>query len=117
MTNTSHLLEVYDMEDYAGPNPIRVVGIGMVRGPENRQYYVLETAEPVNCDQNSAKQLAVLPHYQGDCCSKILSSVCTVSIALAKPGQTFVPDEKYGFSDFCFWKVGKIHPLNASVED
>lgn len=112
MTATTHMLEIYDPNHYDGPNPVTVVGVGTVWGPENRQYYVLEPRAPVRVEGEEITQLAVSPHYSGDEIRRATEGVCTVGIALARSGRHFTPGESYGFADFCFWKVGKIHPAN-----
>lgn len=112
MDPKDHILEIYEPDGYAGPNPLRVTGVGLVRGPERTQYYLLELADPVQDHQVTIGQLAIRPHYDGDPISHAVESVCTVGIALARPGQVFQAGQSYGFADFCFWKVGKIHPAN-----
>lgn len=114
MAEKHHMLEIYDVDGYDGPNPITVTGAGTVQGPENRQYYVLTLREAVHIDGSSVSQLAVSPHYGGDTIRRATDGVCTVGIALPKPGHDFEPGKSYGFSDFCFWKVGKIHPSNGN---
>ncbi len=109
-----HLLEVYDADDLNGTNPVRVTGIGTVRGPEKSQYYILEPTESIRIDDVIVRQIAVRPHYEGDQISRAVDSVCTVGIALSRPDRNFEPGQNYGFADFCFWKVGKIHPVNCS---
>lgn len=108
-----HMLEVYDADNLDGPNPIHVRGVYTVRGPESSQYYILEPTEAIRINGADVEQLAIRPHYEGDRIDKAVESVCTVGIALAKPGHTYEADHNYGFADFCFWKVGKIHPSNG----
>lgn len=106
-----HLLELYDAEDYSGPNPIHVTGVGVVSGPENAEYYVIQLAEPIQLNNESVTQLAIRPHYDGDSVDRAIDSVCTVGITIGKPNQDYIPGYKYGFEDFKLWKVGKIHPV------
>ena len=106
-----HLLELYDAEDFNGPNPIHVTGVGVVNGPENAKYYVIQLLEPILLEQVMVSQLAIRPHYDGDSVNRAIESVCTVGIAFGKPNQDYVPGDKYGFDDFKLWKVGKIHPI------
>ena len=114
MTGTRHLLEIYDPEDtYQGPNPLHVTGAGLVRGPECSQYYILELEEPQRIDGHDVRQLAVRPHYDGDPIENPIEGTCTVGIAYNKPGAAYQPGEQYGFRDFCFWSVGKIHKANG----
>lgn len=111
MGNKMHLLELYDAEDFDGPNPIHVTGVGVVNGPENAKYYVIQLLEPIQLEQIMITQLAIRPHYDGDAVDRAIESVCTVGITFGKPDQYYVPGDKYGFDDFRLWKVGKIHPV------
>lgn len=110
-TDKTYLLEIYDAEDYEGPNPLQVNCLGFVHGPERSQYCILQ---PLSSSDAPAAQLAIRPHYEADKINKIIDSVCTVSISIAKEGMTYVEGERYGFADFEFWKVGKIHPPNEA---
>ena len=107
MTTRTHLLEIYDAEGYRGSNPVKVRGIGLVRGPEGQQYYVVEPAEPIFCDDNPIRQLAIRCHYN-DPAARMEDSTCTVGIALSPTGEPYVVGQQYGFADFVFWRVGKI---------
>jgi hypothetical protein len=113
MTAKDHLLEFYDLDGYTGPNPLRATGIGTVRGPEGSEYYVLKPAEAITVGDQTVNQLAVRPHYKGDRIDRAVNSICTVGIALAKPGTAYEIGRQYGFADFCFWTVGKIHPVES----
>lgn len=107
-----YLLEIYDdAGDYEGPNPLHVTCLGFVHGPERARYCVLQ---PLPSPDTAPIQLAIRPHYEADKIDRIIESVCTVSISTAREGVTFTPDERYGFADFVFWKVGKIHPPNEA---
>lgn len=111
MGKKMHLLELYDTEDYNGPNPIHVTGVGVVSGPENAEYYVIQLAEPIQLDKEEISQLAIRPHYDSDSVDRAIDGVCTVGITIGKPNQAYIPGYKYGFEDFKLWKVGKIHPI------
>jgi len=113
MVTNSHLLELYDTDNYSGPNPIRVSGLGVVWGPEGVKYYIVKMREPLDVDDQSIIQLAVRPHYDGDSIDNPINSTCTVGIAYSRPGCIFIPGEQYGFKDFCFWRVGKIQIANG----
>ncbi len=112
MTTRNHLLEIYDADGYRGPNPVKVHGIGLVHGPEGQQYYVLEPDETVYCNDNVVTQLAVRCHY-GDPAERMEDSTCTVGIALSPSGKPYEIGQQYGFSDFVFWRVGKIRRCNG----
>ncbi len=113
MSGNSHLLELYDADDYTGPNPLRATGQGVVWGPEGIKYYILEPDEPLYIDDHTYSQLAVRPNYDGDSIDCPVKSTCTVGIAYSRPGEIFTPGELYGFKDFCFWTVGKIKIANG----
>ena len=109
MTNNKvHMLEIYDLDDYVGPNPIRLEGQFVVRGPEGSQYYILKPNEVILLEGRSINCVAVRPHYEGDPISNVLESICTVGIALPCNGVGYEEGVTYGFNDFVFWKVGKI---------
>jgi hypothetical protein len=74
---------------------------------------VVQPENPVEIDDRPVTQLAVRPHYEGDPPDRVTDSICTVGIALAPPDHTYVAEQRYGFAEFCFWKVGKIHPSNG----
>lgn len=116
MSEKTHLLEIYDAEDYQGPNPLHVTGVGVVEGPEHSKYYVIELDNPIQCENRCIRQLALRPHYDGDPIDRTTGSVCTVGIAFAKPGANYVPGQQYGFKDFCFWSVGKIRPCDQATQ-
>lgn len=111
----SYLLEIYDAEGYQGPNPVRVTGKGIVRGPENTEYFVLESAEKILADHEEIHRFAVRAHYRSDSINKLTDNTCTVGIALMpNHAKYFDMTKAYGFDDFIFWKVGKIQPKNGS---
>lgn len=110
MNGKAHVLEIYDTENYEGPNPVRVTGRFIVRGPERTQYYILEPQEPMRYEGADIQILAVRPHYEGDSITNAVESMCTVGIALTRPDTAFEEGSNYGFNDFIFWRVGKMHP-------
>jgi hypothetical protein len=116
MSEKSHLLEIYDTEGYEGPNPVHVTGIGVVHGPERSQYYLVKPDEEVRIEGNNVTQLAVRPHYDGDSIENAVDSICTVGIALTNPETDYTEQKTFGFLDFIFWKVGKIHPNHNQPE-
>jgi hypothetical protein len=107
-----HLLEIYDVEDYNGPNPVHVTGVCVVKGPERSEYYILKPDEPISIQDRTIEQFAVRPHYDGDGIVNATDSICTVSITLTKNGTLFDCEHTYGFTDFVNWKVGKICPAH-----
>ena len=112
MSYSSYILEIYDTEDYSGPNPVKVTGVGIIKGPENSQYLVIEPDEQIMAGTSRSRQLAVRAHYDGDPISHVTDSVATVGIALLSGERELDTDRIYNFNDLKFWKVGKISPRN-----
>lgn len=110
MNDKLHLLEIYDAEDYEGPNPLRICGVSVVKGPERSQYYIVRPCESVRIAGNEVTQFAIRPHYDGDAITNAVESMCTVGIALTNPETDYNSNDTYGFLDFQFWSVGKICP-------
>ncbi len=110
MSDQSYLLEIYDADEFKGPNPLLMTSKGVINGPENTQYLILETQQNASSNGNSISQLAVRAHYNGDTISRIQESVSTVGIAFLKEEIEMESSRDYGFEDFIFWKVGKINP-------
>jgi len=112
MSFSSYVLEIYDAEDYVGPNPVRVTGMGIINGPENSQYFVIEPDHEIVTSKRTTNQLAVRAHYDGDPISHVTDSVATVGIALLSADSEIDSEHTYNFNDLKFWKVGKISPRN-----
>jgi len=110
MTDKVYMLEIYDDEDYIGPNPVKLTGQFVVRGPEGSQYYILKPQETLQLEGRTIDCLAIRPHYDGDPINNAIESICTVGIALPSNGSAYQEGITYGFNDFVFWKVGKINP-------
>ncbi|MFN2308912.1 MAG: hypothetical protein ABR553_04105 [Gammaproteobacteria bacterium] len=115
MSDHKHLLEVYEPYEYTGPNPVHVLGNGVLRGPNGAAYYLLKIEGVMELDQRSVMQLLVLPRYNGDKIECAEQSCCTVNIARVRPGVTLTPGESFAYSDIAHWGVGKIVPLNGSA--
>lgn len=114
MDKKIHLLEIYDADGYDGPNPLKVTGICTVHGPENCEYYLVTPAQTVtNGSGEPIDRLALRCHYDSDRIERAMDSTCTVGIALTRPELSYDPEQRYGFNDFNFWKVGKIQPCNG----
>lgn len=113
MTGKIHSLEIYDLDDDSVPNPIKIIGQFIVRGPESSQYYILKPDQPMHLDGRLIECLAIRPHYDRDPIINVVESACTVGIALPNDGATYVEGEVYGFNDFLLWKVGKINPSHS----
>ncbi len=48
MNGQSYLLEIYDAEEFNGPNPLLVKGKGVVDGPDHTQYFMVEAMQTAN---------------------------------------------------------------------
>lgn len=106
---SSYVLEIYDADDYNGPNPVKVKGMGIINGPENSQYFVVQPdQEMVSGRLNS--HFAVRAHYDEDSISHVTDNVTTVSIILLSDDCAIDANHTYNFSDLKHWKVGKISP-------
>ncbi len=114
MNGKMHLLEIYDADDYEGPNPVRIIGECVIHGPENTPYYIVRPEQPMEYAGGTIEHMALRTHYETDPIDRATGSVCTVGIALTRPGRDYVPGECFGFSDFPFWHVGKVHPCEES---
>jgi len=110
MTKTMHMLEIYDLDDFTGDNPVILSGNFIVFGPEGRKYYILNLVHPIEYEEQQVSRVAIRPHYDGDPIVKVIESICTVEIALPGSDTDYQEGKGYGFNDFVFWKVGKINP-------
>lgn len=115
MSDHKHLLEVYEPYSYAGPNPVRVLGSGVLRGPNGASYYLLTIEGVLELDEAAVAQLLVLPRYNGDNIERAELSCCTVNIARVRPGVTLNPGDAFAYADISHWGVGKITPMNGST--
>lgn len=115
MTEHKHLLEVYEPYSYVGPNPVRVFGSGVLRGPNGASYYLLSIEGVLELGEATVAQLLVLPRYNGDNIQRAEESCCTVNIARVLPGVTLNPGEGFAYADIAHWGVGKITPMNGNA--
>lgn len=115
MSEHKHLLEVYEPYSYEGPNPVRVLGSGVLRGPNGATYYLLSVDGVLELDQATVEQLLVLPRYNGDKIERAEQSCCTVNIARVRPGVVLSPGAAFAYTDVTHWGVGKITPMNGSA--
>ena len=113
MTGYKHLLEVYEPYEYAGPNPVHVLGSGVLRGPNGASYYLLNVEGVLELDEMSVVQLLVLPRYNGDKIERAKQSCCTVNIARVRPDIKLGPGDPFAYTDVTHWGVGKIVPSNG----
>jgi hypothetical protein len=112
MNDTEHLLEIYDADDYDGPNPLRLRGCFIVHGPENARYFITKPTEPMKYNGYPIEQLALRMRYDGDNIENALTGTCTVLVNLAPEDCTYEEGSCYGFDDFRFWHAGRLSRLN-----
>lgn len=98
-----HLLEVYEPYEYPGPNPLRVSGTQVLRGPNGDHYYLIQSDH-----DGLSERFLVSPKYVGDPISRAETSMCTVNICRVAPDAELGALLRY--ADFCHWGVGKITP-------
>lgn len=110
MTQSKHILEIYEPYEYKGPNPMVAAGISTVVGPTGSVYYLLELPNPLCLDSDDTTQILVLPRYNGDSIERATNSSCTVNICCVLPGNHFSSDEHFDFDQIHHWGVGKIAP-------
>lgn len=111
MSAHKHLLEVYEPYGYVGPNPMRVQGTCVLRGPNGAAYYLLSIEGTLELEDSAVAQLLVLPRYNGDKIERAEQSCCTVNIARVRPGVTLCADTPFTYTDVAHWGVGKITPM------
>ncbi len=111
-----HLLEVYEPYEYTGPNPVHVLGSGVLRGPNGAFYYLLGIDGEVTLDDIPIEQLLVLPRYNGDKIKRAEESCCTVNIERIRPGIVLTPGGPFSYNDVIHWGVGKITPRAGNCD-
>lgn len=112
MSNAEHLLEIYDTENYSGPNPLRLTGHFTVFGPENSRYYILTPNVEITIHDKPVMQFAVRPRYDQDPIQNVIQGCCTVMINLPPDNIEYAEKKMYGFDGFEFWHAGKISPAH-----
>ncbi|MBZ0071707.1 MAG: hypothetical protein WCY26_06510 [Thiohalobacteraceae bacterium] len=115
MGEHKHLLEIYEPYEYEGPNPIHVLGTGVLRGPNGASYYLLGVNGGLQLNDDLVEQLLVLPRYNGDKIERAEQSCCTVNIVRVHAGVRLCPGAPFAYSDITHWGVGKITPLNGTA--
>lgn len=110
MDAKTHMIEVYDPSDYVGPNPIKVSGLGVVRGPDKSEYYLLSVRSPFDYKGSMVTQLVVQPRYYGDKIARVVNDACTVGIMRVTAEEELSPEVDLAASSCFFWGAGKITP-------
>jgi len=113
MSAHKHLLEVYEPYGYEGPNPMRVHGTCVLRGPNGAACYLLSIEGTLELEEITMAQLLVMPRYNGDKIERAEQSSCTVCIARVLPGITLCENIPFTYNDVAHWGVGKITPMNG----
>jgi hypothetical protein len=107
MSTTCHRIEVYEPYEYDGPNPLIVVGRGLLTTPDKKEAYLLDLHVPLTIDGETYKQIIVRPRYP-DPIERVTESNCTVLILLVKEGSSPKVGDEYQYSDILNWGIGKI---------
>lgn len=115
MNAKTHVIEIYDPNDYAGPNPIKVSGLGVIRGPDKTEYYLLQLRNPVEYNGDMVEQLIVQPRYFGDKILRVINDACTVGIMRVKANKVLQPEVMFEHGSCAFWGAGKISPSKIPV--
>lgn len=113
MDAKSHIIEIYDPSDYVGPNPIKVSGLGVVRGPDKAEYYLLSVRNPFDYKGAKVTQLIVQPRYFGDKIARVVNDACTVGIMRVMSDFELSPEADLAVSSCAFWGAGKIVPARV----
>ncbi|MCA1805077.1 MAG: hypothetical protein LC646_07025 [Xanthomonadaceae bacterium] len=108
MTQTKHILEIYEPYDYTGPNPMVVAGVSTALDPTGVEYFLLQLAEPVDLADAQLEQILVKPRYNGDKIDRATCSSCTVIISRVMPGHHVNGSGHFEFEQVHHWGVGKI---------
>ncbi len=112
MEHRTHLLEIYEPDNFEGSNPLHVTGTGLLRGANGAFYYLIEF-EKGSCltiDGEEVCQLLLLPRYSEDPIKNVQESCCTVNVERVLPGAHLEPNTPFSYNDIEHWGVGKIHP-------
>ncbi|MDX5151437.1 MAG: hypothetical protein R3188_03090 [Acidiferrobacterales bacterium] len=109
MSNRCHRIEVYEPFEYDGPNPLLVVGRGLLVTPDKKDAYLLDLHAPLNIDGKTYKQIIIRPRYP-DPIERVTASTCTVLILLVKEGVSPEVGDQFQYNDILNWGIGKISP-------
>lgn len=115
MGEHKHLLEVYEPYEYEGPNPMHVLGVGVLRGPNGAFYYLLDVEGDLRLGDDPVLQFLVLPRYNGDKIERAELSSCTVNIERVRPGVHLQAGNAFSYQDVTHWGVGKIVHMNGTT--
>jgi len=107
MSTRCHRIEVYEPFEYDGPNPLLVVGRGLLATPDKKDAYLLDLHTPISIDGEKYKQIIVRPRYP-DPIERATESTCTVLILLVKDGGSPQVGDQFQYNDILNWGIGKI---------
>ncbi|WP_297527093.1 hypothetical protein [Thiohalobacter sp.] len=117
MAARTHLLEIFEPEDFSGHNPLHVEGEGLIRGGNGAFYYLLHlNGDGFEIEGEAVSQLLILPRYNEDPIKAAQESSCTVIIERVLPGCELQPGQPFSYNDICHWGVGRIRP-NGNGEE
>jgi len=108
MQGSMHQIEVYEPFEYEGPNPIVVIGQGLVDSPDRKEVFLLSVETELEIDGVVYRQILVRPRFP-DPIERATSSSCTVIISLVKAGRSIEVGSAYQYLDVVNWGIGKIN--------
>lgn len=108
MSPGCHRIEVYEPFEYNGPNPLILVGCGLLTTPDKKEAYLLAVQEPLRIDDTEYRQIIVRPRYP-DPIERVTESNCTVIISLVRPDRSVEVGGEYQYGDILNWGIGKIN--------
>lgn len=111
MAAKTHVIEIYEPDGYRGPNPLRVIGVGVIAGPDKSEYYLLQLESPFDHQGEPVSQLLVQPRYFGDKIDRAVNEICTVGIIRVRAGVVLDSDSSLDLASSFYWGCGKICPI------
>lgn len=107
-----HQIEVYEPFEYEGPNPIVVIGQGLVGSPDKKEVFLLGVDTDLEIDGVIYRQIIVRPRFP-DPIERATSSACTVIISLVKADRSLDVGGAYQYLDVVNWGIGKINTYSS----
>lgn len=107
MPQTCHRIEIYEPFEYEGPNPLVVVGRGLLITPDRKDAYLFDLQTPISIDGLTYKQIIVRPRYP-DPIERVTESSCTVLILLVKEQSSLNVGDQFQYNDILNWGIGRI---------
>jgi hypothetical protein len=107
-----HQIEVYEPFEYEGPNPILVIGQGLVNSPDKKEVFLLGVETDLEIDGVAYRQVLVRPRFP-DPIERATTSACTVIISLVKADRRIDVGSAYQYPDVVNWGIGKINTWSS----